>query len=219
MSVVLGDIGLTIAYFNQSKFLERDPEIEKTNGVKVWLFLMAFAPYWWRFWQCINKWYKHSNRMQLINSLKYFSKMLPPIVYYAGASNKVGPNSFYLFMCMQIIQTTFCCYWDFRWDWGLFIGTKKNTKYLRDEMKFPPNFYYTCMALNLVFRFWWIFSIFTITFGVAMIDNMELLVFVSMLVEAFRRSFWAILRIENEFFNNFEQYRDIVIIPPIQEER
>ena len=86
-------------------------------------------------------------------------------------------------------------------------------------MKFPPNFYYTCMALNLVFRFWWIFSIFTITFGVAIIDNMELLVFVSMLVEALRRSFWAILRIENEFFNNFEQYRDIVIIPPIQEER
>lgn len=36
--------------------------------------------------------------------------------------------------------------------------------------------------------------------------------------EIIRRSFWAILRVENEFFNNFERYRDNIVIPPIQEE-
>jgi hypothetical protein len=39
-----------------------------------------------------------------------------------------------------------------------------------------------------------------------------------MIVEVIRRTFWAIIRVENEFFNNFEQYRDIVMIPPIKED-
>jgi hypothetical protein len=33
-----------------------------------------------------------------------------------------------------------------------------------------------------------------------------------------RRSVWAILRVENEFFNNFEQYRDNIVIPPIRDD-
>jgi len=40
-----------------------------------------------------------------------------------------------------------------------------------------------------------------------------------MIVEAFRRTFWAMIRVENEFFNNFEQYRDIVMIPPLRDEQ
>ena len=33
-----------------------------------------------------------------------------------------------------------------------------------------------------------------------------------------RRTIWALLRTENEFFNNYESFRDILLIPPIKDE-
>jgi hypothetical protein len=36
--------------------------------------------------------------------------------------------------------------------------------------------------------------------------------------EAFRRTIWSILRIENENVNNFERYRNILQIPAYREE-
>ena len=40
----------------------------------------------------------------------------------------------------------------------------------------------------------------------------------AMMTEAIRRTVWSVLRVENEFFNNFEQYRAFIAIPPIKEE-
>lgn len=37
-------------------------------------------------------------------------------------------------------------------------------------------------------------------------------------MEAIRRTIWAIIRVENEFFNNYEEFRDHIAIPPIREE-
>ena len=76
------------------------------------------------------------------------------------------------------------------------------------------------MFFNTLFRFWWVIGIFSIKFSghAYFIEGLGFLTFVSMLVEAIRRTFWAIIRVENEFFNNFEQYRDMVMIPPIREE-
>ena len=36
-----------------------------------------------------------------------------------------------------------------------------------------------------------------------------------MTVELVRRTIWALLRVENEFFHNYEKYRDEVLIPSI----
>jgi len=33
-----------------------------------------------------------------------------------------------------------------------------------------------------------------------------------------RRTVWVLIRLENEFFSNFEGFRDIVAIPPIKNE-
>jgi len=50
------------------------------------------------------------------------------------------------------------------------------------------------------------------------LENIEILTFISMMVELIRRTVWALLRVENEFFNNFEKFRDDVLIPTIKEE-
>jgi len=57
MGTPLGDIGLTFAYISQGNFQTRNPNIEQTWSLHIWILLMSFAPYWWRFWQCIHKWY------------------------------------------------------------------------------------------------------------------------------------------------------------------
>lgn len=51
-----------------------------------------------------------------------------------------------------------------------------------------------------------------------LIKEFEIVMFISMMAEAIRRSVWALLRVENEFFNNFEQYRDVIVIPPIKDD-
>jgi len=34
-----------------------------------------------------------------------------------------------------------------------------------------------------------------------------------------RRTVWVLIRVENEFFSNFEGFRDIVAIPPMKLEK
>lgn len=48
--------------------------------------------------------------------------------------------------------------------------------------------------------------------------RIEIMTFLSMMAEAVRRTIWALFRVENEFFNNFEQYRTIPIIPKLMDD-
>jgi len=94
-----------------------------------YFIIVAFLPYWWRFWQCIKKWYKSGNIWQLVNAGKYFSKFGPAITvkilhaskYIDYDADKNAP--FYYFFIAEMIQTMFSLYWDYVWDWGLFFGT------------------------------------------------------------------------------------------------
>jgi septin family protein len=43
-------------------------------------------------------------------------------------------------------------------------------------------------------------------------------VLIQALGEAFRRTMWALIRIENEKVNNFEKYRNILTIPSFKDE-
>ena len=57
MGVPLVDIGLTVAYFKQGNWASRNPQVEKSKPLDLYVSIMMFLPFWWRFWQCINKWY------------------------------------------------------------------------------------------------------------------------------------------------------------------
>ena len=79
MSTPLADIGLIIILF-------KDGSNENRSKFEFYFTLMSFAPYWWRFWQCLNKWYKLGNKLQLVNATKYLSKFGPPIAILCGSS-------------------------------------------------------------------------------------------------------------------------------------
>lgn len=210
MGQPLVDLGTAMAYFSQGHWSDRTPEISKPL---IYLAIVAYLPYWWRFWQCINKWKTQNNKMQLVNAMKYFSKFGPPTAVLLGSVKYLGGGSFWFYFGAQMLTTSFCLYWDYRWDWGLFIGTKPGHKLLRDEVTFSHGFYYGAILVNLILRFWWLIAVFI---GVDS-TNLQATLFVGMMAEAVRRTLWSIIRIENEFFNNFEKYRDIIIIPPMQD--
>lgn len=93
---------------------------------------------------------------------------------------------------------------------------------LRDQIRFPKQFYYFAMAINFILRFFWLISIFSFKLekeeGVNFIRTWDILVFSQIIAEALRRTMWALLRVENEFFNNFENYKSISSIPDLIDE-
>jgi hypothetical protein len=107
-------------------------------------------------------------------------------------------------------------------DWGLFRSFKKEKFMLRDQIRFPKQFYYFAMVINFILRFFWLISIFSFKFekeeGVNFIRTWDILVFSQIIAEALRRTMWALLRVENEFFNNFENYKSISSIPDLIDE-
>ena len=189
--------------------------------MKIYTYVVGILPFWWRFWQCIHKTIKSGNKWQLVNAAKYMSKIVPTVTLILGSSKTMDFSTTYKFYFgSQVFTTLFCLYWDYKWDWGLFRGTRKDNWYLRDRMKFQPSFYITLMILNFLFRLWWIVPTLSldITNTLPVLSKFQILVFIGMLVEAVRRGLWSIVRVENEFYNNLEQYRTILTIPPIREE-
>ena len=103
-------------------------------------------------------------------------------------------------------------------DWGLFRHFKRDGKrFLREKLVYHPYFYYYAIVSDLFLRFVWIFAIWLYGSKTDVYNRMQGTTAILITCEAFRRSQWALLRIENEQCNNFEQYRTIPIIPPIIE--
>lgn len=142
--------------------------------------------------------------------------MLPAIIAIT-MKGKVEPKTFWItFISAQTFCTLFVWVWDLYMDWGFLRGTKPGHKLLRDKLTYPKNFYYVCIVLNTLFRFWWVLPYILAKHENDVTAHLELYVQGAMEIEAVRRTLWSLIRIENESFNNFEQYRTIVAIPPMQ---
>lgn len=223
MGVAFNDFGYMIYYFFSPDFYDRKRPENDNNKIKVYLIIVSILPFWFRFWQCIRKFYNSEMKIHLVNALKYFSKIVPPVILaFTNHQSKIGDHYFWLYMIFQMIATLYCLIWDYYMDWGLLRSWNSGTYMLRDEIRFPQPFYYFAMLTNLILRFWWVIGIFTIHFSDQthfgkMFDNLEVLTFINMMAEAIRRTQWTVIRVENEFFNNFEQYRTIPTIPNLMD--
>jgi len=110
-------------------------------------------------------------------------------------------------------------YWDYYIDWGFLRSRKSGTYGLRDKPekhKYPIYFYYWAMVSNAGLRFFWLIGSFYFSFEddqEAIMNKYATLTMISMLAEGLRRFQWALIRVENEFFNNYEVFRTITTIP------
>ena len=119
-------------------------------------------------------------------------------------------------------------FWDLYYDWGLFHGSTPKTRLLRDQIKYSPFFYYFSMVYNLIGLYSWAIVILIGSFvqpkiedpskgyPVEYYNNLMWLTWLEFVLVAIRRTIWVVIRVESEFYNNYEQFRDIVTIPPIK---
>lgn len=113
---------------------------------------------------------------------------------------------FNIYLSSLLISTLYVMVWDFYLDWGLFRGTKPGKKLLRDQLVFSDSFYYLCMIQNVLIRFFWVVPLISYKTlkGAELTNKLQIITFLAMILEGYRRTFWAIIRVENESFNNFE---------------
>ena len=78
MGDTLKDFGF-IVYFMTINDI-RDYEVNKPNSLAIYLHVVAFLPFWFRFAQCLNKYYYTRLNAHLYNAGKYFSKLVVPFV-------------------------------------------------------------------------------------------------------------------------------------------
>lgn len=176
--------------------------------------------------QNMRKWLYHKHGLQAFNALKYLLLALGPICYIFYNELPGHPKGFkYAYYTFKSIGTTYKLFWDFYFDWGLFRGTKPHNRFLRDEIKFSPTFYYVCMFIDVIGLYGWAFVImfYSITESSdEAIDSLEFysnvmwITWVELIGAAIRRTIWILIRFESEFFTNFEKFRDVTTIPPIK---
>ena len=123
-----------------------------------------------------------------------------------------------IYIAIALCSTTYCLYWDYYMDWGLFRSKSKGKKYLRSKLMYPVPFYYYAMVSNFFLRFFWILSLIPETSLYEWEKEAEMIIIIQTFAEAFRRAQWSLIRVENENINNFEKYRTILMIPTLKED-
>ena len=104
-------------------------------------------------------------------------------------------------------------------DWGLLRTTESGKFLLRKKILYPANFYYFAAITNFLMRITWVLNIYTHLYEAPIwYIQSQFAIFFIATVEAFRRFQWALIRIENENVNNFERYRNILMIPEFDED-
>lgn len=191
-----------------------------------WVFYcLSFLPYMWRMNQNLRKWLVYDHKLQAFNALKYFILMIASIcaiIYYETDIKALK----YLYYSLKTLGCAYKYFWDVYYDWGLFHGSRKDNKFLRNQMKYPPWFYYISIVYNLFGLYSWAICI-GITSLITPVEtttantqkyhnNVMWIIWLEFFIVAIRRTIWVVIRVESEFYNNFEQFRDIVTIPPIK---
>lgn len=188
-------------------------DLEKNCQFQKWWVtpVMAALPLWWRFCQCLRRFYDTNyTMMHLVNTGKYFVSMC--VVYFAAAYRiyKV-PALWYFWILISIGATTYSYAWDILHDWGLFKKGSKN-RFLRDDLGYPSrNFYYFAIVLNAILRLTWIILL-SPSLWQSFVSDQAVLYFVALL-EMVRRFVWNLLRMENEHLNNCGRFRATKDIP------
>ena len=235
-SIAINDVGRTAIYFQTDEWNQRatklsDPLFAESSPIKWLFYLLTILPYMWRMNQNLRKWLVYNHRLQAFNALKYFvlaSSQVCAIIYYEG---KIGSCK-YLYYGLKAVGCAYKYFWDLYYDWGLLRGSRRQKdgqgghRLLRNELKYPPWFYYISMVYNLFGLYSWAIAIMIAALiqpqkqddVLQYYNNIIWITWFEFALSFIRRTVWVVIRVESEFFNNFEQYRDVVTIPPIKYE-
>jgi hypothetical protein len=189
---------------------------------KVLAPVIVILPYWWRFMQCLRRFYDTGNRWpHLLNATKYAMAQTVTLfgafhhVYYhvrGGKGGRVHPSLTYdvVWVMVTVISTFYSYVWDVTMDWGLGRPSKG---FLNDRRMCSSNVpYYSAMVADLFLRFLWVNTLIPPGSGGLFSLPLYLNAFL-MVMEILRRMFWGVFRLENEQLRNTQGFRRVDVIP------
>ncbi|KAH6761876.1 hypothetical protein C2S52_019309 [Perilla frutescens var. hirtella] len=177
--------------------------------------VVAIIPFWLRFLQCLRRVFEERSTMQGLNGLKYFSTLVALVMrtlYDIARQNRDPAVSFWRIMAAATsgITTIYSTYWDIVVDWGLLRKNSKN-RWLRDKLLISNKAVYAvAIVVNILLRLVWMQLV--LDFNLPFLHRNAMIAVVACL-EILRRGIWNFFRLENEHFNNVENYRAFKTIP------
>lgn len=119
MTTTLSDIAVVVYFCGNGNFIHMTPMGTQPSWIATWGIVASIIPFWFRFWQCVNKYVLENNKPQVFNAMKYMSKIIPPVLAI-WFEKSVGGHGFTVYFIFNLIATLYCMVWDFYMDWGLF---------------------------------------------------------------------------------------------------
>ncbi|PWN43947.1 EXS-domain-containing protein [Ceraceosorus guamensis] len=172
------------------------------NGT-FWTAALSSLPALLRLGQCIRR-FEDSKRtayLHLVNAAKYTAGVIFYWSYLNYRYHGSGRQRDLIFWCFfATLYSLYAGSWDLLMDWSVLRPRAKHWM-LRDEITWPPAFYYFAIISNTLLRFSWTIYLFP---GPA---SATLKVFIIALLEALRRLQWNVFRLENEHLGNVDMYR------------
>ena len=225
-SISIMDLGRLSYYFKTDKWNSypiklSDNNFETTPQIKWMFYCLTFLPYMFRMNQNLKKWLVYNHKLQAFNALKYLILLLAQvcsIIYYEAHIKSFK----YLYYSLKSFGCLYKYFWDIYYDWGLFHGTNSKNRMLRSQTKYAPWFYYFSMFYDLVGLFSWALVILLMylvqpgplpadqaanamtEYPIEYYNNLVWITWLEFIVVAIRRCIWVVIRVESEFFNNYE---------------
>ncbi|KAJ4457887.1 putative Xenotropic and polytropic retrovirus receptor 1 [Paratrimastix pyriformis] len=177
--------------------------------------IIAFLPIYIRVLHCVRKWWQHKAWWpHSINTLKNSFVVATAIVGMLR-SLKVWPADlgWGLWLGFNIVSACLSTFWDMVFDFGLWRSWCRGKKHhfgLRKTLFFPAWVYYVLMAFDIACRWVWLTQLVPMTGYTSEFYSLG-----ATLLELTRRFVWCFFRVENELVNNFEGYRVVKFVPPL----
>lgn len=212
--LVFRNLQYVACYYPTGFFLTGDDTKCDNNTVFRGLgYVVALLPFWWRFSQCVRRYYDEGDTEHLWNAGKNATAIVALGLRQAYSNNEGVKVLMWLGFAVSVIATIYTCYWDLCVDWGLLNRHSKN-KWLRDKIVTKKkSVYFMAIGENIVLRLAWLLSITRVdrAFGFERYENAFNVSLACL--EVLRRGIWNFFRIENEHLNNVGKYRAVKAVP------
>lgn len=184
-------IYMTVCFYSSST-----PEV-CSPGTSILTPFLISTPFFIRAIQCIRKYFDCKEKRDIYNTVKYLVSIA---AIFASSFNNISKKGSTLFLWISIatISALYSYIWDLKVDWNV----SANNKLIKKK------WLYVAVIGNFFLRFNWILAINTF-----LLFDLSFFAFIAGCFEVFRRSIWAIFRVELEHTHNAEHYRAVLEIP------
>eukprot|EP01083_Nonionella_stella_P156344 506224_1 len=186
--------------------------------------ILICSPYWFRFMQCLNRYYVTGQRVNNgFNALKYgvsLSVTLMGVVHssyskpdFDGDDDNNWDTGRIIWMALSLISAFYLIFWDIKMDWNLCPWKQRIKQY-------PIYWYYLAIIVDVILRFSWTFTLFPshanpFFYFAAVWEPLavELFMWGIYALEVFRRCVWAVFRVEKAHNGQKEEFRTYEYVP------